>query len=172
MNDEKSDKPNMNDLVQQPAKNYQRDEWEAWLEIRKKAIHDEFDAGKQYNHAIIFGAFASFFGLWAIAKNIVDSTLLSFSVLLMLFSGVVFIGWEVSRMIYLTLRISRASNAVENTTDTHAAFTAADKAERDGTVRLMRCWPWVLGASIIPALLSVGIFAYVLAVNLWSQIFV
>ncbi len=153
-----------------PDTDHQNIEWEAWLEIRKKSIQDEFHSAKQYNHAIIFAGFAGFFGLWAIVKNTIDSTALSFSVLLMLISGVVFIGWEVYRMIYLTLRISHASNAAENTTDARAEFATADKAERDGIVRLMRYWPWVLGASIIPALISVAIFAYTMASDLLAKL--
>lgn len=172
MNDENDAKPNMNELVQQAAANQQRAQWEGWLEIRKKAIQDEFHAGKQFNHAIIFAGFAGFFGLWAIVKGMIESITLSISVLLMLFSGVVFIGWEVYRMVYLTLRISRAANAVENPSNTNEAIEAADKAERDSVVRLMCYWPWVLGASIIPALIAIGIFAYTLVENLLREIFV
>jgi hypothetical protein len=111
--------------------------------------------------------YAGFFTIWSNMKAHMAASDMRISALCMLASIVVFVMWEVRKMIVLSSALHGLQGVLEAPpSEFNSRLAAQEQEERRIRVRLMKWWPLVLLFTIAPALVATSLLIYSFIINL------
>lgn len=133
-------------------------------------IAKSYEKASAYSKLIIMGGYAIYFTFWANVKNEVNSIWANRSAVLLIFSVLFFILWEIGTMICSSLVFRRISALSKVPPDKFE--DEMKKVTKEGElfeVRYARFWIFQLIITIIPALIGVIILImiYIPTLKLW-----
>lgn len=128
------------------------------LQDYKAAMHENFRQAQSYSNVVIGIGYAGFFALWSMVRPDITVQAHAAAALLVGFSLVVFVAWEVYQMTTMAL----TSKRIEVRMQSSEGFMAAeiDAIGNGLQVRLAKCWPVVLAFTVIPAGIGASLLLY------------
>ena len=125
-----------------------------------------YDKAMAYTNLIMIAGYVSFFTMWSFTREYLSKGQVLWSALIMTVSIVVFVSYEVLKMIVSSrtlLRFNRAISDPALQTDPDALASALAKHQnevQEQTVWLGRFWHVILVVTITTALIAIGIVFY------------
>lgn len=114
-----------------------------------------FKDAATYVNVIVIAGYAAIFTIWSNVKAIVSPMEIASVAALLLFSIVVFVAFELTKMIILSLSMRRNVAAAMRDPMIEDYLSKLIEAEQTGMQRMgifMKAWPLVLALTILPAL--------------------
>jgi hypothetical protein len=168
----------MQKLVDQLAEKARGEQEEALRKAHEKQVEDLirvlsslYDKAAAYTNLILAAGYAGFFAVWANVKVLMTPIELRISGLSMTLSLLVFVAWEITKMIYTSRSLTdlvKVSDADAQSID--QKLLEHEKHHRRINVRLLRVWVWILAATIIPAVIAVAVLLYVFISGLFKPV--
>ena len=166
----------MQELVKQLAHKAQEQHEKALKDAHDKRIDDFiktlsalYDKAAAYSNLIMAAGYAAFFAVWVNVKPFLTPFQMRASALAMTLSLVVFVTWELAKMIRVSRNLQRQfdlSRVEPRQYDERLA--EYKKAERQFNVTFLKAWSFVLVAAIFPAIVAVSIILYAFVVGLFD----
>ncbi len=131
------------------------------LQDYKAAMHENFRQAQSYSNVVIGIGYAGFFALWSMVRPDISVQAHAAAALLVGFSLVVFVAWEVYQMTTMAL----TSKRIEARMQSDEGFMAAevDAIGNRLHARLAKCWPVVLTFTVFPAGIGASLLLYGIA---------
>jgi hypothetical protein len=137
-------------------KEHKRRQAEAFIEMETKVLTVAYDKSAQYANIIILAAYAGFFGLWQMTKDLLPPLIARWSALAMLVSIVVFVAFEVFKVVLVQHNFLMQQRVLRRP-DVRADVDAYRKASED----LLSTWEqvqakfiWIWRVTLIVCILS------------------
>lgn len=168
----------MQELVKQLAQKAQEQQKKELQAAHDKRIEDLikilsalYDKAAAYANLIMAAGYAAFFAVWANMKSFMSPTQMRVSAIAMTVSLVVFVAWELTKMIRTAFNLRKQ---LELTKVDQQQFVPKlleyQKEERAFNVRFLSSWSYVLVAAIVPALIAVAVLLYAFLTGLlWDS---
>lgn len=135
------------------------------LDIKKRQqfiidiIVGQFERAQMYTNTIIAGSYAAFFTSWAGIQSDLPQFERVFSLMLMLVSLLVFLGWEIFKMIKRAFLVREQIGVAKSLPqDFEMLLPEIVKKETNYNLLNETVWPGVLILTIVPAIFSAVIF--------------
>ncbi len=139
---------------------------QAALEIIERAQSNHVS----YTNLIIVAGYAAFFTFWSTIKNDLPEWLFSVSGLLIIISLIIFIAWEVTKMVLGALNFRKVEHYLTNSTGSDA-INKYHKSISTFDRKMSRIWIWFFIPTVALGLASgfclVGFFVW----KLWDSLF-
>ena len=151
-------------------------------ELNERALHEDqerqraeilkvlaalYDKSAAYTNIIMAAGYAGFLAVWSNMKVYMAASDMRISALCMLTSVVIFVMWEVTKMIFTGGSFRGMQNVLNAPpSEFKNKLAAQQQGERVVYVRVMRWWPLVLFLSIVPGLVATCILIYSFVINL------
>lgn len=145
---------------------------EAAIETQIKVMSAVFDKSAAYTNLMILAAYAGFFGLWQLTKDYLTKQFALWSALLMLASVVMFVLFEVIKMVVIQHNIMdrvKALKSPEVQRDPRAlekAFAELGRVHERVLLHFMRFWVVALIFVIITGMSAASLLAYAFVAGL------
>lgn len=131
-----------------------REQSEKATEALTRVIAGAYESSIAYTNLIIVAGYAGYFAVWAQMNELMSRTEMLISALAISLSLVVFVSWEVWKMVVTSSSLHDFSAALKDPDQFESAITAAVQAEAARKVRVNRYWRIHLILTIIPALIG------------------
>jgi len=115
--------------------------------------------------------YAGFFAVWGFTRELISAKLSAAAGLLMMFSTMVFVTWEVVQLLVLGWSVtSLARTLARNPSSIMGAAQALAEKQRTQAVRFASAYVVAVALMILPAVVAVGIMAGCLALALVADL--
>lgn len=132
----------------------------AWVQMNEK----EMAHSTSYANLILVAGYAGYFAFWSTLVERLPHWLYAVSGLLALSSLLLFISWEVTKMIWGTVHSNRIQTMLEKGLRRGSLVPAMETARRLHEARMIRLWIWLLVPTVAlgigAGLLLVGYFCF------------
>ncbi|MBD8604853.1 hypothetical protein IFT80_19620 [Pseudomonas sp. CFBP 8771] len=139
----------------------------AWVQMNEK----EMAHSTSYANLILVAGYAGYFAFWSTLLARLPHWLYAVSGLLALSSLLLFISWEVTKMIWGTVYLNRIQTMLEKSSGRGSLVPAMETARRLHEARMNRLWIWLLVPTVAfgigAGLLLVGYFG----LEVWKTLF-
>jgi len=130
-----------------------------WL----KATSTLYDKAASYTNLVMAAGYAAYFAMWSNTVSLISHYLARTSAILMLISLMVFIFWEVTKMVLIGLNNKYlAKVALAPLDEFDALLQAHQTKEHKLNARLAVAWPFVLIVAVPTAFIALGIHLWAL----------
>ncbi|WP_169956996.1 hypothetical protein [Pseudomonas sp. WS 5111] len=148
-------------------------EFQRHLEVDKGAnalmqMHErQMASAGTYINLILVAGYAGFFGLWSTLSPKLPPRLYALCGLLAVLSLVLFIAWEVVKMIWSNIHMSRTSAMIQNMSGPELIqrFIASSQLFQ---VRSQRVWWFFLVPSVLSGLAAGSLLMWIFCYQLWQ----
>jgi hypothetical protein len=136
------------------------------IETQIKILSALYDKAVAYTSVIIFGGYASFFGLWSLTKVYLSPGLARLAALLMLLSVLTFVLFEVFKMVVTSRSLYRQSLILSDPKGLNdpsillRRLQDFSQAERKASIPFMRVWVVNVAIAVSTGLAAAGILLY------------
>ena len=117
-----------------------------------------------YTNLILVAGYAGFFGFWSTIVNKLPQPIYAISGLLALISLLLFISWEITKMVGSYKRLSGNNELIKHIKHGDKPLLMLEAAMNLHSMRMNRLWKWFLIPTVVtgvaPALLLLGTFMY------------
>jgi Sec-independent protein secretion pathway component TatC len=127
-------------------------DYQEFLDKLAEYFSRQFESSMYYTNIIIGGGYAAFFGVWGIIKDLLTNFDKVYSVLFMSASLLLFIIWEIIKMIYSSISFNKIGKALQKTSDT---FFQKMKQQEKTELFMMQLWPWFLIPTIVSGIVGI-----------------
>ena len=129
-----------------------------------KATSTLYDKAASYTNLVMAAGYAAYFAMWSNTVSLISHCLARTSAILMLISLMVFIFWEVAKMVLIGLNNKNlAKVALAPLNEFDALLQAHQIKEHTLNARLALTWPLVLIIAIPTAFIA-------LSIHLWALV--
>lgn len=136
------------------------------LEVLKILSH-LYDKAATYVNIIMAIGYAGFFAVWSNMKVYMSAFDMRISALCMVASVVLFVMWEVIKMIITSSSLHKLQDVINASPDNFSAKLATQQKEAAIIdVQVMKWWPIVLFFTTLTALVAANILVYSFIINL------
>ncbi|PTR10194.1 hypothetical protein C8R32_102284 [Nitrosospira sp. Nsp5] len=126
-----------------------------------------YDKSAAYTNIIMAVGYAGFFTVWSNMKVYMSAFDMRISSLCMLTSVVVFVMWEVTKMIYSARELHLLQDVLNAPAENFSSLLIAKQHQINVShVCLMKAWPIMLFFTIFPALTATSILIFSFVMNL------
>lgn len=127
-------------------------------------------SGMNYSNLVIAAGYAGFFAFWSRSAGKIAEPLYSISGLLITTSLVLFIGWEVTKMIWQALHMRKIEKLMVGKSGEHAVqlFLQAHKTFQK---KIALVWIFILVPTVLTGIGAGLTMIYSFGVNLWKAVF-
>ncbi len=108
----------------------------------------QYDQAARYTSVIIVAGYAAFFAMWSSVKDDLSRVCVLWAGVLMMVSIVLFVGFEVSKMILMGIAHQRVMRAAEGVRAPHLASAIQDVIAVENR-RILRLWKWALVPTVV-----------------------
>ena len=122
-----------------------------------------YDKAITYTQLIVIAGYASFFGIWSFVKDYVSSKCVLWSALFMSISVIIFVFFEVCKMVYngwFLLKRDTTLKNVQTMNDPQKVLDALgkyDKQVQRTTITWGKFWCWTMVPTVVFALIAIAI---------------
>ncbi len=106
----------MSEIVQKTVQHNQIVLLEKEMEFRKKFILDivtySYSQAQSYTNLIVGAGYIAFFSIWSRVYDDLDVTCKVWSIIFMILSVIVFVAWEIGKMIWVSLVLMKQSQII------------------------------------------------------------
>ena len=125
-----------------------------------------YDKSIAYTNLILVAGYAAFITVWSSSKDYLSSCQYRSSILLLLFSLLVFVLWEIAKMVMTGLLQQKQAAVVSASPESFwAEMAKLQQFEQSFLLRSMGAWPIVLAFTIVPGVLAIAILMWGLATH-------
>lgn len=151
----------MEGVVKQLSERALKDEHDKRIETMIKVMSALYDKSAAYTNIIMAAGYAGFFAVWSNMKEYMSPTEMRVSALCMLVSLLVFVLWEVTKMILTSRNLHRLLEVIQAPqTEFDTKLKKQQHDERVFNIGFLRAWRIVLVSAIAPALLAAVTLIY------------
>ncbi len=151
----------MEEVVKQLSERALKEEHDRRIETMIKVMSALYDKAAAYTNIIMAAGYAGFFAVWSNMKAYMSPTEMRVSALCMLVSLLVFVLWEVTKMILTSRNLHRLLEVIQAPqTEFDAKLKKQQHDERLFNIGFLRAWRIVLVSAIAPALVASAILIY------------
>lgn len=139
---------------------------EKMVETLVKILSSSYDKAIAYNNVVIVAGYASFFAIWAATKPALSGWVAISAALLMVTSATIFVLFELFKMIHSSRSLMRLQdiakddNARKDPTVFQEKVKAFENSQRIESLRFVRVWVAVLGATVSTAVTAIGLLVF------------
>lgn len=157
----------MEQIVKHLSEKALKDEQDKKIETLIKVLSALYDKAAAYTNLIMVAGYAGFFAVWANMKGFMTPTEMRLSALSMIFSLLIFVLWEVTKMILTSRNLHRLLEVLNAPpTEFDARLKKQQRDERVFNIGFLRAWRIVLVCAIVPALFAAGTLVFSFITNL------
>jgi hypothetical protein len=150
-----------------PGANGARPEQEQMIETLIKIGSAQYDKAAAYANLIMAAAYAAFFAVWSNMKGLMSPSEMRLSALCMVVSLLVFVVWELTKMVLTSARMRGLAQLVQSPGfDFPAKLKQQQLADARFNLGVARAWPIALVASVVPGVCAGGILVWSFLSNL------
>ncbi len=143
-------------ILQSSVETGLKQEQERRIEILIRILSAVFDKALAYTNVILIAGYVAFFTVWGNVKSLLSPTEMRLTALSVTISLLVFVAWEVTKMILSSRNLKGLLEVVNSTPqDFDSKLRRQQERERRFNIRFLRFWPVVLVFTILPALVGV-----------------
>lgn len=165
---------NMQELVKQLAQKAQEQHEKALKDAHEKRIDDFieilsalYDKSAAYTNLIMAAGYAAFFAVWSNMKLLLTPLQMRVSALAMMLSLIVFVAWELTKMICTSLNLQKQFDVSQvERQQFDQKLNEYKKSERKFNVKFLAMWPFILVAAIVPAIIAASVLVYAFIADL------
>lgn len=145
---------------------------QAAIEAQVKVLSATFDKSAAYTNLIILAAYAGFFGLWQLTKDYLTKELALWSALLMLVSVVIFVAFEVIKMVVIQhnfmdrVKVLKSPEVQRDPRALESAFQELGVVHERVLYHFMRFWVGALVATILTGMAAASLLGYAFIASL------
>lgn len=144
-----------NELGRQMGSVCQKSEIEAMKEVNDA----QYDASARYVSVIIVAGYAAFFTMWGSVKENLPRPCILWSGLLMIISIILFVGFEVIKMIFTAISHQRILRAAQEAHRSPTPSVIKDVVNQQSR-QFLRLWKFVLVPTVVTGFGSAGILVW------------
>ena len=146
----------INTLHEFQAKTVQKQQIEALKEI----ISHTYSKSISYSNVIIIAGYVAFFSIWNFVKDKLSDTAMLYVALLGSLSAILFVLFEVYKMISGALHFRKLSKSLQQTKDPQTVITKLQEDLKNFELRQHRFWIYMLIPTLLTGLLAAAILIY------------
>ena len=146
----------LNILNKFQAKSMQKQQIEALKEI----ISHTYSKSISYSNVIIIAGYVAFFSIWNFVKDKLSDTAMLYVALLGSLSAILFVLFEVYKMISGALHFRKLSKSLQQTKDPQTVITKLQEDLKNFELRQHRFWIYMLIPTLLTGLLAAAILIY------------
>ena len=152
---------NLQQMVEELAQKAKKQQQDKRVDVMIEITSALFDKAIAYTNIIIIAGYIAFFTIWGNMKDTMEKNEMLISALAISFSLVVFVFWEVTKMI-IHAHISRGLMRVINAPpqEFEERLQEQQKAEQQLNIRILRAWYPILVLTVVPALVGAGVLLW------------
>lgn len=151
----------MEDVIKQLSERALKEEHDRKVETMIKVLSTLYDKSAAYTNIIMAAGYAGFFTVWSNMKAYMSPAEMRVSAICMLVSLLVFVLWEVTKMILTSRNLHRLLEVLQSPQpEFDAKLKKQQHDERTFNIGFLRAWRIVLVSAIAPALLASATLIY------------
>ena len=140
------------------------------IQLRKQVLIEIstalYEKSTAYNNLILAAGYAAFFTTWSNTQPFLSEVQSRASVVSILISLLVFILWEIYKMVYTgTVQNQNAVIISASPEDFWLAIEKLRTAEQSFLIKVIGAWPIVLTFTLVPGLIGAGFLMWGLITN-------
>lgn len=132
--------------------------------MKRSGLRADFDGAKTYAGVILGIGFGGFFALWSMLKNEPFPRLHAIAGMAIGLALLFYVVWEVLQMVTLAIAARRAAESGNFGEDWL-------QGERAAITKLLRQWPWFVGATVFFGLVAAGCLFAMLGSRIFSAFY-
>lgn len=153
-------------VIEQTSRREQRRQADEAIETQIRVLSAVFDKSVAYANLMIVAAYAGFFGMWQLTKDLLEKKVVLWSALLMLISVTTFVAFEVIKMIYiqhnirLKLDLMKRDEVRNSPLALTKAFQELAQVQERVGLYLMGAWKLMLLVAVFTGMSAAGLIGY------------
>jgi hypothetical protein len=132
------------------------------IDVLKNILTHAYDKSSAYTNLIIIAGYVAYFSLWKEVKAFLPVKAMLISALLTAISALIFVLFEVSKMITGSFYFNRIGKELKNIANPQNLIEKFQNEQQQFTVKQFRIWVVALGFTLSTGLSGAGILVYYL----------